>query len=67
MKLRGVPSAELLVPLDPVSVPALESTMHPGDFNWADSRIQAESGEYRNQGEHDVHLIEIIFPSAAKK
>jgi hypothetical protein len=67
MKFRGIPSAQLLVPLDPVSIPAIEITMHPGDFNWADSSVQAESGEYRNEGDRDVRIIEVIFPSATKK
>jgi uncharacterized Zn-binding protein involved in type VI secretion len=62
MKLRGVPSPQLLVALDAASIPAIKLALHPGDFNWADNSASAQAGEYRNEGDRDARFIEIIFP-----
>ena len=64
MKLRGVPSPQLLVALDATSIPAIKSALRPGDFNWADNSASAQAGEYRNEGDGDACFIEIIFPSS---
>jgi uncharacterized Zn-binding protein involved in type VI secretion len=61
MKLRGVPSPQLLVALDEASIPAIELAMHPGDFNWAGNSASAQAGEYRNAGDREARFIEIIF------
>jgi hypothetical protein len=62
MKLRGVPSPQLLVALDAASIPAIKLALHPGDFNWADNSASAHAGEYRNEANRDARFIEIIFP-----
>src|SRR4029077_4031557 len=61
MKLRGVPSPQLLVALDAASIPEIELALHPGDSNWADNSASAQAGEYRNTGDRDARFIEILF------